>query len=144
MTTYYFMDLSGAQGTCYLEREHPEPMHHRTYHAITDAMMPICDLPEIGWTLEIGSLMAIKGQESVPDASDPWLMMNRGFDQPWSILMQHSRMLAQWRILVPPLSDTCCPLDTLKTYWNKHEWTPFTMPKRLIGPQPDPWMNGLW
>ena len=71
MTTYYFMDLSRAQGTCYLEREHPESMHHRTCRTITNAVMPICDLLEIGQTLETGSLMATKGQESVPDASDP-------------------------------------------------------------------------
>ena len=71
MTTYYFMDLSRAQGTCYLECEHSEPMHHRTCCVITNAVMPICDLPEIGRTLETGSLMATKGQESVPDASDP-------------------------------------------------------------------------
>ena len=71
MTTYYFMDLSGAQGTCYLECKHSEPMHHRTCRAITNAVMLICDLPEIGQTLEMGLLMATKGQESVPDALDP-------------------------------------------------------------------------
>ena len=65
------MDLSGAQGTCYLEHEHSEPMHHRTCRTITNAVMLICDLPEIGRILEMELLMATEGQESVPDASDP-------------------------------------------------------------------------